>query len=298
MTIIDTNHNVTPVLARLKAAGITTVIRYVAAGLVGNEKVVKPAEARAIREAGMRLALVYEISGRPSGTAVGRRDGQFFAGYAPTVGAPPGVAVAWYTVDYDAGPSDYPGILAACKAFKAACNAAGYKVGIYASGYISDRLTEDGGIDEIGGVPLIWLTDSLGFRGSRDSLHAGRYVMAQSLPRITASIDNDLNTLNTKIASANMNYVGDFGPDVVYVDPSKVVGSIAWSQASLDAIGAVSPWPGFIKLDVDGVEGPKTLGVVESFQRANILVVDGIVGNNTIDCIKSALAKLPAPGAA
>jgi len=279
MGIIDTNHNITPHLNALKVAGIDKVIRYIAAGLVGNEKVIKPAEAMAMAAAGIELGLVYEIGGRPSGSAVGARDGNFAAAYAPTVGAPAG-AVIWYTMDYDAGPGDYPGALAAFRAFKKACNDAGYKIGCYASGYISDRLAEDGAIDTIGGVPLIWLTDSLGFRGSRASKAAGRYVLLQGLPRITAGIDTDPNWLNAKLADAKMDYVGTFLPWAGKVPaPQDEVGSIAWVQNQLNLKAGAH-------LDVDGVNGPMTIKAVENFQHDHGLQVDGVVGPMTISALQ------------
>ena len=53
--ILDTNRNVTKALPFLKAAGVKTVIRYIAYGLEKEEKVIKPDEARAIAAAGLRL---------------------------------------------------------------------------------------------------------------------------------------------------------------------------------------------------------------------------------------------------
>src|SRR5215467_402475 len=117
--ILDTNRNTFGHYDALIAAGVKTVIRYIAAGLEHEEKVIKQGEAHAIAQAGLRLGLVYEIGGRPSGTDVGRRDGAYSRQYAPIVGAPAdGSVIIWYTVDYDAGPSNYIGIEAAFAAFK------------------------------------------------------------------------------------------------------------------------------------------------------------------------------------
>jgi peptidoglycan hydrolase-like protein with peptidoglycan-binding domain len=278
--IIDTNHNTTSKLSALKSAGVDTLIRYVAAGLVGREKVIKPAEARAIAEHGMKLGTVYEIAGRPSGTAIGRRDGEFTADYLPTVGVIDGCAT-WYTVDYDADSSDYPGIASACRAFKKALEGR-YKMGIYSSGYIADRLVEDGILDSIGGQPLIWLTDSLGFRGTRASIAGGRYVMIQGLPRITTSLDTDPNWINNKLADSKIDYIGVCIPRVP--DAQDVEGSIAWVQKMLNDIDEAD-------LEVDGINGPFTIRAVEKFQESHGLVVDGIVGPITRAALKKAASE-------
>lgn len=292
MTVIDTNHNVTNHLKALKEAGVTTVIRYIAAGLVSDEKVIKPAEALAMAVAGMRLSLVYEISGRPSGAAVGRRDGQFALDYAKTLGAPQD-SVIWYTGDYDAQASNYPGIAAAFKAFKTALRGY-YRVGCYASGYISDRLAHDGLIDSVldapadpmGGAPLIWLTDSVGFAGTRSSIAGGRYIYLQGLPRLTAGLDTDPDKLNARITQANVQDIGDFvstlDPHDPNVIPASVVGSLSWVQNRLNVVDGAH-------LDVDGVNGPFTIKSIEKFQREHGLLVDGNAGKDTVSALVAVL---------
>lgn len=54
------------------------------------------------------------------------------------------------------------------------------------------------------------------------------------------------------------------------------VGSTAWVQARLNALGTVP------QLVVDGDRGPMTAAAIEAFQAARGLTVDGIVGPNTI----------------
>lgn len=201
--ILDTNRNTFGRYDALKAAGVKTVIRYIAAGLEREEKVIKPGEARGIADAGLRLGLVYEIGGKPSGATVGQRDGAYSCKYAATVGATPG-AIIWYTVDYDAGPDEYPGVKAAFQAFKAALGS-DYRVGAYASGYICDRLTADGLI------AARWLTDSMGFRGSRDSAAAGRYELKQALPHIIAGLDTDPDARHIGVDGTAAD-IGDFVP--------------------------------------------------------------------------------------
>jgi hypothetical protein len=221
--ILDTNRNSFGHYDALKAAGVKTVIRYIAAGLESHEKVIKEGEAHAIADAGLRLGLVYEINGRPSGGAVGARDGVYARAYAPKVGAPAG-AIIWYTVDWDAGRGDLPGIAAAFRAFKnaledPAVDGPGYRTGCYASGYICDQLYNAGLCD------ARWLTDSRGFAGTRDSINAGRYELLQALPQDIAGLDTDPDA-RYRAADGRVADIGDFVPfastdDPVYPQPGQ-----------------------------------------------------------------------------
>lgn len=197
--IIDTNRNVTARLPALKADGIRSIGRYIAAGLTAEEKVVKAAEAHAIAQAGLRLFLIYEIGGRPSGLSVGERDGSFAASYAKTVGAPAG-ACLYYTVDYDAPASDMPAIMAAFRTFRGAVSPT-FRVGAYASGYVCGQLFAAGLVEKR------WLTCSRGFTGTRAAIAAGAYDILQAVPQATAGLDSDPDTLH--IANGD---IGDFVP--------------------------------------------------------------------------------------
>src|ERR1700678_1681115 len=106
--IFDTNDRISAEKARgLKAAGVVTVIRYLACETSDPDKVVTAAEAKAIADAGLRLGLVYEVGVHPSGAEVGRRDGEWASNHAPSVGAPSdGSVIIYYAVDYDARHGD------------------------------------------------------------------------------------------------------------------------------------------------------------------------------------------------
>lgn len=193
--ILDTPNSVVGHFDRLKAAGFDTVIRYLAP-FSGSWKVVQPAEARAIAQAGFKLALVFEGDGRANGAAIGTRDGRAALAQAKAVGAPKG-AVIYYTEDYDPDPSEFPGIIAAFKAFRDALGGQ-YRVGAYCSGALAKALRAADAIDtttdtttgEV--LPLIWITQSLGFRGSRNYLNSGEpFVMFQLLPGKAGGLDED-----------------------------------------------------------------------------------------------------------
>lgn len=193
--ILDTPNNVVGHLDRLKAAGFDTVIRYLAP-FVGFSKVIHSTEAHAIADAGFKLVLVFEGNGRAAGAAIGKRDGLTALAQAKAVGAPNG-AVIYYTEDYDPDPSEFPGIIAAFKAFRDAL-AGHYRVGAYCSGALAKALRVAGAIDMTNdsmtgdNLPLIWITQSLGFRGSRNYLQSGEpFVMFQLLPGKVAGLDED-----------------------------------------------------------------------------------------------------------
>jgi hypothetical protein len=133
----------------------------------------------------------------------------------------------------------------AFQAFKKEVNPR-WLVGAYCSGYIGDRLAADGAIDSIGGLPLIWLTDSLGFRGTRASIDAGRYIMIQGLPRNTVSFDTDPNWLKPSIREAKIDYIGVCVPEVP--GAPNTASSLEWIQETLNRLDDAG-------LEVDGVMG-------------------------------------------
>lgn len=269
-TAIDTNHNVTTKLAALKAMGIDTVIRYIAAGLVADEKVIKPAEARAFAAAGMKLGIVYEIDGTPSGDAVGRRDGEFVRSYMPTIGAPDG-AIVIYTVDYDPTPAQMKGVIAAFYAFKVALGGK-YRVGCYGSGYCCDTLFN------LGLIMFRMITCSMGFRGSRESIAAGRCEMVQKLPQGILGLDTDPDVVTPGAVACGFipNLAAPSAPDTAW--PPNDPTAVEWLQASLNHQGA--------KLDIDGGYGSATKAAVIAFQLAHDLTADGKAGPATVAALK------------
>jgi hypothetical protein len=105
--------------------------------------------------------------------------------------------VIYYTEDYDPNPAEFPGIIAAFESFKVAINGY-YRVGAYCSGALAKALINADVIDETRDsttdtkLPLIWITQSLGFRGSRDYLNSGQpFVMFQLLPGRAGGLDED-----------------------------------------------------------------------------------------------------------
>jgi hypothetical protein len=185
--IIDTPIDVSAKLPALKAAagGDLEVGRYLDCLNPHEQKVIKPAEARAFAAAGVPLFLIYEITGRPTGAVIGRRDGAWCKDYVPTLGMPLESTI-FYTVDYDAPPVDMPGILAAFRAFG---TASGYRIGGYGSGSVTGRLYDEKAI------ALRWLSCSGAFLGTGTAKAAGNFELLQSLSKPIAGVDVDVNRL-------------------------------------------------------------------------------------------------------
>lgn len=206
--IIDTNVDTSRHLAALKAAGVTTLIRYLSPINPSGEKCVKPAEAHAIAAAGLRLALVCEGWGDFAHGAIsagaGERDGEWCARYAATVGAPEGACI-YFAVDADANAAQIrklvlPYFTSVTAAF-GACTPA-YRRGCYGSGDVCASVMAA----QVADTP--WLSCSLGWSGSREYLASNKWVLRQHVPAIVAGIDCDADDAN-----------GDFGDFVPFATP-------------------------------------------------------------------------------
>lgn len=203
--ILDTNHDTTPHLSALRAAGIETIIRYLSPIGPRGEKCIKPPEARAIAGAGLRLALVCEGWGDfPHGaisSGAGERDGAWCTDYAPTVGAPAG-ACLYYAVDVDAGAEQIRKlVLPYFRSIRTKHDAAAikYRSGVYGSGRVCAAVLAAGLAD------LSWLSCSMGWSGSRAYLAANGWALRQHVPATLCGIDCDADEAN-----------GDFGAFVAF----------------------------------------------------------------------------------
>lgn len=182
--IIDTNVDVTAKLPALKALGVTDIGRYGDRLAPGNSKVVNAEEAKAFAAVGMRLFLIYEIGGRPTGEWQGQADRQWCESWLPMIGMPSDSGV-YNTVDYDAPAADLPGIVAYFKAFQSQR----YRSGGYGSGYTLSQLSANNAIS------LRWLSCSTGFAGTKEATLAGHYDLIQSLSPTLDGVDVDVNRL-------------------------------------------------------------------------------------------------------
>jgi hypothetical protein len=144
------------------------------------------------------LGIVHEINADPGGAGMGAMDGAYCRRRLAEIGAPPG---AWIACAID---EDMPGSVAHQNAlmdyvkafFGELVDAQGKSTvrrALYGPGAALDLAYEIGAIDEGGR----WVTQSLGFTGSRASIAAGRIDVEQLLPKRIAGLDADPNIFNT-----------------------------------------------------------------------------------------------------
>lgn len=231
MSIIDTNNNTFNRLGAFKRAGVTIFGRYISRGDTGEEKVIKPGEAKAIADAGCQLFLIYESTAMESlnGAVAGKLDGEFALSWARRVGAPQGAAI-YATVDFDASTHQIASIVDYFAAFKDALQGY-YTLGAYSSGYVCGVLYTHGLIK------WRWLTMSSGFQGSRQALDTGAYELRQAVDKTIAGVDVDPDSVNVHLANG---YFGQFTPfassdaETVDLDAQPVSGVVVPMMAPND----------------------------------------------------------------
>lgn len=186
-TALDACVDLTRGHAEIKALGFNTILRY---GAAAPWKCIKGPEARSMLDHSLKLALIYEVNAKDVllGANEGTRAGQHVLEFAPTVGLAPNTGCIVYpTADFDVTESELKVAEEYAAAFAAACP--GYGIGFYANGILNDRLF-NGGI-----IKSRWITQSGGFTGTRDSLAANRFEIAQRLPAKVAGFDVDPDSL-------------------------------------------------------------------------------------------------------
>src|SRR5262245_36486778 len=112
MNGLSTNRRCTKSAACFGENGHAFVFRYYSETTTQPEKVLTPGEARALHDAGLRLAVVYQDRARePADFSVahGRRDGQFARQQARQVGQAGGSTI-FFAVDFDVVPAQTPSI--------------------------------------------------------------------------------------------------------------------------------------------------------------------------------------------
>lgn len=246
--VIDTNHNTSSRLNQLKAAGVRTIIRYVSTN-VNGEKCIKSAEARAILDAGLRLGFVFEVWGGVDNfshgdinAASGMRHGEFAAGYVKGLGAPSSAAI-YFAIDTDVTSSQIRSLV--LPYFQAAKVAVGnqYKIGAYGCGAVLSA------VEDL--VDFLWLSNAMGWNGSRAFRDSNQWNLLQRLPAQIAGLDTDPNDINP-----SKPMIGDYGSGAAPPPPA-VVHDAFWLQRRLNQLGA--------SLTVDGDIGPKSVAEIEKY---------------------------------
>jgi hypothetical protein len=194
--IIDTNNETTSRLNELRDQGVECIIRYISTN-TGGSKVVKPAEARAIAAAGLKLALVFEVWGGVNNFAhddidgdSGASHGDFARQWAANVGAPDN-AIIWFAIDTDCTAGQYAQrVKPYFRAARAALQGK-YRIGVYGCGYVCTQAIADGLVD------ATWLTQSMGFNGSRAFRDSGRWTLLQGPETTLEGLSIDTNEANS-----------------------------------------------------------------------------------------------------
>jgi uncharacterized protein (TIGR02594 family) len=176
--IIDTSTNVAAFAGAFRKAGVATVIRYYCQN---RAKRLGPAEARALADAGLSMAVVYEDRAgqkKPAGAiedfAKGR--GTADAGraleQAEAIGQPAGSTI-YFAVDWDFfRPAD----LAVIRGYFEEVNAridGRYRIGIYGSGRVALAMRQAGLAE------YVWLSLSTGWSGYEKALASGHVGLIQ-----------------------------------------------------------------------------------------------------------------------
>lgn len=267
-----------PSTAQLKAAGITSVGRYIGwdsvPGFSSIGKNLTHAEAVALHNAGISVFVSFEYADNAAthGRSQGAKDGTLASQQLAALGAPPLMGV-YFAVDIDI--QDYAPHLPDTKAnARAKLGPVGdyfqaineqkpsYRVGVY-GGYYAVKRVLDAGLASLAWQTVAW---SGGQRDSRAQIYQ--------------------TTGNARIGGADLDIhegtVADFGQwTAAPVKPGPPVLQQGMTGASVRALQTALNKAGFGPLTVDGVFGPATTGAVRSYQRNKGLAVDGIAGPAT-----------------
>lgn len=187
-TYLDACVDLTKVHGELVNLGFEGIIRYCAPG--NSWKAIREPEALSQKAHNLKLALVYESTAQDAlkGTNEGKLAGAIAAKAAATVGLPPNNgSVLFASTDFDVTKDHLEVVAAYVTAFKEA--APGYGIGLYGNGLTNDYLFEK----KI--ITVRWITQSMGFTGSKESLEGNRYELVQRLPERVAGMDTDPDSL-------------------------------------------------------------------------------------------------------
>lgn len=180
---LDANIELTKYAGSLKKQGFDFAIRYYSHTASKNLSL---GEAKALAKSGLQIGAVWETAGTKASFfnhTQGVSDGSAAYHMAETSIGQPTDSAIYFAVDYDATHTDIDGpIKDYFTGVNAAFLAAGkvspkYKIGVYGSGLTSTQLLQAKLVE------FTWLTQSLGFSGSRDFAEKKLYNIIQLLPK-------------------------------------------------------------------------------------------------------------------
>lgn len=216
-TVLDTNRNCAPVAACLVANHFVTVFRYYSEFTSQPQKRLTAVEATALGRAGLRLGVVYQDGGAQGGAfthSKGFRAGRYVYDYAQaTIHQPPNSAI-YFAVDFDASRDEIKnGVVPFFKGIaegflQIGGSAPDYQVGVYGSGLVCSTLLNG----EF--ATRAWVSQSMGFTGTKDFLKTNRWHLKQNLPSTLCGISVDTDDVNPAKPD-----IGDFAPDLGALQP-------------------------------------------------------------------------------
>jgi hypothetical protein len=232
MKIHDVDADCTNHLADLKDAGVEVLIRYDDRLNPRGAKQIKPAEAKAIGAAGLRLGIVYEGAGDQVGQfsdAIGYEDAKYSRAQAAERDQPDGSAV-YFAVDFDPNAFQLKrDVLAYFQGVRRAFMEPGgpkLRVGVYGSG-LTCQTVVSAGLAE-----LTWVSCSMGWSESHVYVAGGKWNLRQHQPQTVAGLDTDPNEVNPLHPD-----IGDFTPYAVEPAEPEV------AAVAIPAVAAPVPQP-------------------------------------------------------
>lgn len=226
--IIDLDFDVTPHLARLKSAGVTTIGRYYDRPYgtgIGEfcyhhpSKTLTKAELAAIEDAGMSVYVVFQHCGaqcvnfdlaNKETAEKGRKDAEGAVRLAQELGQPAGTPI-YFAIDFDPTPGRdnplpaariWPSIEAYFDQVNEVLAKTHWQVGVYGAGITCQRLKASGKAN------YFWLSSSLGHLGTPDFFNSGQWHVFQNVIEIKRSYAR--NTIDTDVANPAAPYFGQW----------------------------------------------------------------------------------------
>lgn len=180
----------------LKAQGLKAAILYISPINLSGDKTAKKPAIDTILTAGVDVGFVCEGWGGSSNfahhdinAACGTRDGATCGKWLAQFGAPDGTAV-YAAVDNDTSPAQIRQLcLPYFRAFRAAM-APNYKLGVYGCGALLEALDAEKIVD------YRWLSNAMGWSGSRAYRDSNKWDILQGLETKAAGIDIDPDRLH------------------------------------------------------------------------------------------------------
>lgn len=226
--IVDADFDVTPYLARLKAAGIKTIGRYYDRGYgtgIGEvcyhhpQKVLTRAEMAAIEQHGMSVFIVFQHCGHQCANfnidnkdtaEKGRKDAEGAVRLAEELGQPAHTPI-YFAIDFDPMPGSdcalksdriWPSVEAYFDQINEVFAKTKLDVGIYGAGITSRRLKA------AGRAKYFWVSTSLGHFGTPEFFNGGDWHIFQNVTEIKRSYAK--NTFDTNLANPGQTYFGQW----------------------------------------------------------------------------------------